>query len=367
MKVLHVSRRFSPLTGGTERYIQDITQRLTARGVESRVLTLKRDVLGSRSFPGRDRLDGVDIVRVPHFGGHKKPIPLRIPVSLFRWAEIVHSHDPRVFYETTLALKPLFRYKIVFSTHGFILHTSDLQAIKNILIPHYFVPTLKSWIDAVVADSEQDYEYFAKRGLGNLHLVTNGVDAAAYGSVRRQPQTGRLLYFGRIDQNKGIGLLLSALSLLPGLPWTLHVVGSGPEKIETSLRRQAEELGIADAVVWHGTVTESQKLEFLGSSHLCLFPSTYEGFGLTLLEAMAAGCVCVVNDIPPYRRIVTAEADGVIVDFGKKHEAARRVRELLKAPPSQLARLQASARRKAEANDWDIKVDELLSVYRSVL
>lgn len=366
MKVLHISRRFHPLTGGTERHVAEITRRLSARGVDSRVLTLKRDVLGRGVLPDTGRHGAVEIHRVPHIGGHKKPLPLKIPLSLFQWADVVHSHDPRLFYETTLVLKPFLRYKVVFSTHGFLLHTSDVQLLKNVMIPLYYLPTLRHMVDAVIAVSENDHQYFANHGIDRLHLITNGVDVARFGSSTRRPVKGRLLYFGRVDQNKGIGLLLKALARIQHADWELHIVGGGPKATQTRLQAMGREFGIDGRLRWHGFVVEAEILNHLAKSHLCLFPSTYEGFGLALIEAMAAGCVCVVNDITAYRQIVTKNRDAIICDFDRTDQTADRLAQLVETSPDELADLGRSARETARSYDWSTRVDQLLAIYESL-
>lgn len=117
---------------------------------------------------------------------------------------------------------------------------------------------------------------------------------------------GPLRFFagGMLEGRKGIALALQALARLKkqGLQFSYHVGGGGPEF--NHMRRLAEQLGIKDNLVfdrWSGAVY----LQELGGSHVFLLPSLRESTGLTMMEAMLAGCVPVVADCGGPGHIVT--------------------------------------------------------------
>jgi len=213
MNILHISRRFYPFVGGTEKYIYEISKALVNRNINCRVLTLNYDILGNRKekLNSHDKIDVIEIFRVPGFGYYKKPIPLKIFASLFKWADIVHIHDVRFLYETTLFFKLIFKYKIVLSTHGFILHTKELQIIKNFLILLYYKPTLSSFVSSIICDSKQDFNYFEKVLKGKSYLIENGMELDKFIKMKKNSKKGKFLYFGRIDNNKGLEMLLGVV------------------------------------------------------------------------------------------------------------------------------------------------------------
>jgi glycosyltransferase involved in cell wall biosynthesis len=98
-----------------------------------------------------------------------------------------------------------------------------------------------------------------------------------------------VLFAGRFYHRKRVDVLLRAAALwrkrLPDVQ--LRIVGNGP--CNTAWRRLAGELQLGEAVVWLGDVTRAElAAEFNRASVFCL-PSVQEGFGIVLLEAMAAG------------------------------------------------------------------------------
>ena len=97
------------------------------------------------------------------------------------------------------------------------------------------------------------------------------------------------------------------------------LVGDG--KLRPTIEKRAEKLGLTDRVVFAGIRTDVPRL-MLGATDVFFFPSLWEGLGLALVEAQAAGLPCVVADVVP------PEADAV----------SSLVRRLpLSAPPSEWA------------------------------
>lgn len=367
MNILHLSRQFLPCIGGAEKYIYEISKRLIKKGINCRVLTLNYDIYyKKRKFRDYQEMEGIEIFHIPGFGYYKKPIPLKVPIDLFKWADIVHTHDLRFLYETALLLKPILRYKIVFSTHGFLLHTRDFHLLKSFVIPFYYRPTIKIFIEGTICDSKQDFEYFKNWKLKNLYLIENGIDFQKFDKIQRKPQPGKFLYFGRIDKNKGLDLLFKGLALLKNENWKLDIIGSGFEDNVNELKNLAKRLKISQKIIWHGFLSEAKLLEFLAQSHLCFFPSRYEGFGFTLLEAMAAGCLCLANNIPTYGDAINNGQNGFLVDFLNYKEMAEKVKSLSKTPIENLIIITKSSKKTAKNYDWENKIDQIIKVYNNI-
>jgi alpha-1,3-mannosyltransferase len=368
MNILHISRRFYPFIGGTEKYIYEISKRLVKRNINCRVLTLNYDILDKKQkLNNYDTIEGIEIFRIPGFGYYKKPIPLKIPINLFKWANIVHLHDIRFLYETTLFFKPIFKYKIVLSTHGFVLHTKDLQIIKNFLIPFYYKLTIVNFIDSVICVSKQDFEYFKNIIKKNLYLIENGVDFGKFSKIKKNSKKGKFLYFGRIDKNKGIDLLFRSLSLLSDEDWQLDVVGSGSVELIKNLKDLADRLGISKKINWWGYLDEEKLFQFLSEAYICFFSSTYEGFGFTLIEAMAGGCVCVTNSIQAYKDIVDNKINGFLINFSESQTAAEIIKMLLNSDNKRFSSISENAKEKAKKFDWENKIEQIIKTYNNIM
>jgi len=364
MRLLHISREFYPLMGGTGKHIYEIGRRLQEKGYACRIVTLCYDLFNkSRKFPPFEIIDGLEVFRLKGWGHYKKPLPLEIPWKLFHWADIVHLHDPRFLFETTALLKPFFRYKIAFTSHGFILHTPQWRWVKKLLTATYYKFYLKNIVDAVICVSRQDFGYFEPWGVNQLYLIENGIDYKKYSQIKKSPQAGHFLYFGRLDWNKGLDLLLVTMAALKDIPWTLDIVGKGSEEITLSLQEMAANLGLKERVNWHGFLPEKELLSFISRSELCFFPSRYEGFGFALLEAMAAGAVCLANKIQSFSQLINDQENGFLLDFSTPSEAAKRIREIISLPSQKLRQIAEQAKALASRYDWGKKLACLLDVY----
>jgi glycosyltransferase involved in cell wall biosynthesis len=131
-------------------------------------------------------------------------------------------------------------------------------------------------------------------------------------------------FIGRLDPIKRIPDLLHAVRLLHGKVH-LHIFGTGSERsrIESLVR----ELGLSDAVTMHGAIERPQ--EALQQIDLLVLPSAAEGFGLVLIEAMAAGVPVVATDVAGIRDVVRNGETGLLVPAGSPPDLARAIDRIL--------------------------------------
>jgi len=108
------------------------------------------------------------------------------------------------------------------------------------------------------------------------------------------PLEVRLFAGGDIEGRKGHALALQALARCKrmGIQFHYTIAGQGPEV--PHLRKLSSTLGIGQSVFIVPPLQESQYLDALGKTHIYLLPSLRDSAGLTLLEAMLAGCIPVV-------------------------------------------------------------------------
>jgi glycosyltransferase involved in cell wall biosynthesis len=111
-------------------------------------------------------------------------------------------------------------------------------------------------------------------------------------------------HVGRFVAQKNHAQLLAVLAAaVPAAPnLQLLLVGDGP--LRPVIERQALELGVADRVIFAGLRTDIPRL-LHGAVDVFVFPSWFEGLGLALVEAQAAGLPCVLADtVPPEADVV---------------------------------------------------------------
>ena len=116
---------------------------------------------------------------------------------------------------------------------------------------------------------------------------------------------------GRLVPQKALHILLEAFAhyrVVAKRPSRLIVVGCGP--LEAELKARSLELGIADAVVWPGFREDIPAI--ISSFDVFALSSHYEGFGIVLLEAMAAGKPVAVTNVSAIPEIVQDGVTGLL-------------------------------------------------------
>jgi glycosyltransferase involved in cell wall biosynthesis len=295
------------------------------------------------------------VLRVPVFGPDRLQITRDVSTSLralFTWADVLHFHDLRFGLDLLARARTARAKPRVLSTHGLIFHTDDDARVKRVLWQRVLLPTLRTF-DAVLADSEADFHWVS--GLPRARLLENPVDVTSFLSIARAPAPldGPLLYFGRVAPNKGLETLPDLLRLDPTL--RLVVTGGGDPEYVAALEAQFHGL----AATFTGEVDAARLDEQLRSCRAIVLPSRAEGFGLTLVEAMATGRPVLASDIPPYRAIARATAVA-LVDFDDPEAVLAR----LAAPPTRFD-LAATVTR-ARSYSWETRAHEFADLYRSL-
>jgi glycosyltransferase involved in cell wall biosynthesis len=139
-----------------------------------------------------------------------------------------------------------------------------------------------------------------------------------------------LLNVARVSPQKGLIYALRALpEILPQYP-TVHLLSVGGTP-DPAWRKQVEQEAAALVVADHFHLLGPRRdvIDFLRACDVFIFPSLYEGLGIALIEAMAAGCACVASSAGPIPEVVTDGEDGILVPPGNPQALAAAVSRLL--------------------------------------
>jgi glycosyltransferase involved in cell wall biosynthesis len=198
--------------------------------------------------------------------------------------------------------------------------------------------TLSLFVDGIMAVSNGVRETLVRAAgapRSRITVVHNGIEAPEIGAgVPALPRrNGDILvgYFGRLSPEKGVPGLLEALSLLaPRCPQARAIiVGDGPDR--AMLEAMAVALGIADRVQFLGFRADARQL--MEQVDVVAHVPVYEGFGIVVLEAMAAGRPVVGNNAPGgVSEIVVHGETGLIVPAGSAEDLARALAYLVESP-----------------------------------
>jgi glycosyltransferase involved in cell wall biosynthesis len=173
-----------------------------------------------------------------------------------------------------------------------------------------------------------------------VEVIYNGIDPSRFDTptgrdLRREwgidDRTPLLGFVGQLDERKGIGVLLTAfgeiLQAMPGV--RLVMVGRGPlqEMVESEIKMY----GWQNAIILTGF--EEDIASVMQAIDVLLLPSYWEGFGIVLIEAMAAGKPAISTATSSMPEIVADGETGFLIEPGDAEALAQRSVELLQDGP----------------------------------
>jgi glycosyltransferase involved in cell wall biosynthesis len=165
-------------------------------------------------------------------------------------------------------------------------------------------------------------------------------------------------FIGRLSSEKGVDLILQALTRLPS-NYKLVVAGDGPDQSE--LESMAARLGLADRVAFLGFVTDPQSV--MTAADFVAVPSTWhEACSRVVVESLAHATPVVGSNIGGTPELVSDDVEGLLVEAGSVDAlvaAFRRIGE----DPALRKRLAAAARARAER---DFRMESVVGKYAAI-
>jgi glycosyltransferase involved in cell wall biosynthesis len=193
-----------------------------------------------------------------------------------------------------------------------------------------------------------------------VHVTPNGVDAGFFEARAPEgPRAPYLLAVGTLEPRKNLPALLEAFR-------RLRREGRDLELVIVGRQGWADSLPVAELkpyVRLTGAISDAELVELYAGASCFVLPSLYEGFGLPLAEAMAAGTPAVASDIPALR-----EVGGDTVRYAPPQDAALLAAAVAAALDERAhsAELAARARERARRYSWDACAAATLEAYRAL-
>lgn len=358
MRLRVVSTLTSGRISGVDVFALHLTEGLVKRGVDARLL-----------FTNPDRIEVDQMPLPPHATTEQLPEDSREK----------RRHRRRALREYLAALAPCVYLPNYDYDHSPVCaYLPDSVATIGIVHSddpmHYdHVRVLGRFWNAVVGVSSHTTKETAKifPRPDRVFRIPYGVPVLPSFAPRvdRKPGEIRLLYVGRLEQSqKRVLDMIELLDRLEGrrIPARLTLVGDGParSRIEESGRRHIE----AGALRLYGARRNDEMPEMYLDADVFLLTSAFEGLPVSLLEAMAFGCVPVATNVKSgVPEVVQQGVNGFLVDVGDVEAMANRI-ERLQREPAEIERMGEAARRSMEAGEHslDRMVDRYLELFSTV-
>ncbi len=352
MKILHIDDRFTP-QGGVGQYILELSALLADAGHES-ILVYRSDS-GRHDLPLRSHLlrepVGVATVWLKDVIAHEKPdVALAHQVSTPQLLRHLRQVLPTVAYIHGFAMvcpglaklhrRSGFPCPQPFSWRCFF--QNYLQRCSSARNPATMLRMMRDAAALQSAYQMVDRYLVASRYMRDL-LIQNGfvdqrvhivpphfVTTADVGVYAPPDEAPTLLYAGRLEQEKGIPVLLNALRRLPESA-RLIVAGDGSRR--TQYEALSASLGLEERVVFAGWQDSAQLAQLYRRCSVVVVPSTWpEPFGKVGVEAMAHGRPVVAFDVGGISQWLSDGLTGTLVPPGDVGALASAISSLLADP-----------------------------------
>jgi glycosyltransferase involved in cell wall biosynthesis len=320
MKVVHVL----PNAGsGIESLVCSMTPHLSHWGVETHLIYLSSSVAPLQLPP--DVVASVTVL----------PLRLEPARSLRRFRrlmrglrpDVIHSHSFLPTVVSSLASIPARHVRTVHTPYPYFFESNPRSIVKR-LVEIRALRVVDSQLVCVSNAVARSLPWAPPRVFRTIY---NGVPADSLTRPRGTPDSRKIVAVGRLEEQKGYPRLLAAFSiLLSDLPDAqLLIAGEGTQHLQ--LAGIIKSLQIGQSVRLLGHVTDVASL--YRDARLCASSSNYEGFGLSIVEALCSGCQVVSTPIDSAREIAAVVRNGVrfAEDFRPESLAKAMKAELLQS------------------------------------
>ena len=358
LRILMVSPRFLPETGGTETHVYEVTRRLAAlRSFEITVLATDR----SRRLPRKEVIEGITVLRVPSWPRSRDYYFAPGIAAVIRqgnW-DLVHCqgiHTPVPLLAMRSAQRVGLPYVVTFHTGG---HSSRLRNAVRTTQWRLAGPLLRN-AASLIAVSRFEAGILTR----HARLEDKSVIVIPNGGALPPPRTGtpavpgRIISSGRLERYKGHHRVIRALPhVIHEIPEAhLVILGTGP--YESNLRKLARRLGVSDRVtIKHLPPADRRTMATaLAESSVVAALSDYEAHPVAVMEALSAARPVVGYDVAGIAELIAKGwVHGVPPGAPPDIIARELIKAISAAPPTDRVQLPS----------WESCADQLARIYLS--
>lgn len=362
MRILHVITKSE--LGGAQTHVWQVCRYLRDRGHEAHICAAPggwlQDMASRHGVPFHANAalsNSLDPLKGLRAG--KEIASLAVAMR----PDVIHCHSSAAGFWTRLAIRG--STPTVFTAHGWgFMPGAPRLRRTGLLLAERLV---SRYTARYVCVSERDGQLALQLGIaspGKLVVIHNGVESGDGGAPGRDArETIRLVMVGRLARPKEPETLVQALSELSAelrRAYEVVIVGEGPllPRLRDLVARGSANVRLA------GAIPRDEVLRVMAGSDVFALISRYEGFPISILEAMSMGLAIVASDVGGVREAVTPDC-GILMARGDK-EGLKRALARLASDRDAIRRFGAAARERAR-KEFSVTTmcDKTLAVYES--
>lgn len=317
---------------GVPAYLRDVSGHMAAHGWD-----VHHFVGGTR----RPEPTTTVLGRTAALGVNGNRVELSLPISGRRASAVLDDFDPDILH-LQMPHNPFVSGRVLSRANPDIPVVATFHVLPNspamalaMRAVAKMTRSTNNRLDAVISNSTATQQIVENHYGIDSYVIPCPVDVERMRTGRRLEayDDGKLniVFLGRLVERKGVQHLINAVAGIDaGRRKDIRVLIAGTGELESTLKRQAVERGVAHQIKFLGFVEEADKPDLLASADLAIFPATGgESFGIVLAEAMAARAgVVIAGDNPGYRSVMQATPE-MLVDPTDQMHFSNLIRELM--------------------------------------
>ncbi len=214
-------------------------------------------------------------------------------------------------------------------------------------------------------------EDMVRRGFpeDNIEVVYCGIDSSySYDKDIKKYKVPTITYIGRLKKYKSVHHIIKAVKLLKKDIFNIRLIIVGDGDYRKELEKLVGNLNLKENVEFTGYVPHDKKIEILRKSHLSVYPSLIEGWGLVNIESAACGTPVVASRVPGLKDSVKEGYSGYLYEYGNIEDMADKISKIIKKINTEdYKKMQKNCVEWANEFDWDKSANRMESLLKEVL
>ena len=201
----------------------------------------------------------------------------------------------------------------------------------------------------------------------NVDVVLNGIDLDSFNRDERvEKKPYRIITTASADVPlKGLKFLIEAMTeIIEEIP-EAHLMVLGRAKKEGDIAKQISRLNLEEKISFRSGLSQSEVVSLYASSHICVIPSLYEGFGFGAGEAMACGLPLISTQSGGLKEVIGQDA--VIIEARSSKAIVKAVKDLFSNKEKQLALSRAGRKRMENEFNWMKAAETYEEIYSKTI
>lgn len=357
MKILMPALHYYPVVGGIEVWTKNIAEQISQRA-DVFVVTGRVKNQPDKEAVGRLRIFRTSLFLLSDLSRSPKIYTISLlPFIFLKSLSLMRKNKVDVLHCQGFLSSCLGFCLSAISGVPYIVTVQRLEKKSNPL--KNFVYRKAAFCIAASSAVKRNFEDI---GAKKVEVIPNGVDLARFENIAKQPhEKFTVITVVRLEKVKGVEFLIRALE---GSSIYLIIVGDGSKRKE--LENITKQLKLESQIEFLGEIPNEKIPSYLTRADCFVLPSIREGFGIVILEAMAAGLPVIASRIGGILDLVEDQKTGILVEPAN----AGQIRQALLKIQSETdfaKMLSENARKELHQYDWQKIAERVYGIYQRVI